>query len=87
MVDAERAVSGLRELAHLTSDHRGAQRVAWTATWVAARTWLRSELDLIAGVSVETDQAFRVAGGSRRGSASSAASEHSSSSVGLLGVV
>ena len=57
MVDTERAVRGLRELAALTSDERGAQRVAWTDTWVAARDWLRGELDGIGGVTVETDQA------------------------------
>jgi len=32
VVDAERAVSGLRELARLTSDDRGAERVAWTGS-------------------------------------------------------
>ena len=57
MVDTERAVRGLRELAALTSDERGAQRVAWTDTWVAARDWLRGELDGIGGVTVETDPA------------------------------
>ena len=57
MVDAERAVSGLRDLAERTSDARGAQRVAWTDTWVAAREWLHGELDGIDGVAVDTDQA------------------------------
>jgi allantoate deiminase len=57
VVDAARAVQGLRELARLTSDERGAQRVAWTDTWVAARDWLRRELDGIAGVTVDRDQA------------------------------
>jgi allantoate deiminase len=57
MVDAERAVSGLRELARLTSDERGAQRVAWTETWVAAREWLGGELVGIPGVTFDTDQA------------------------------
>ena len=57
MVDAARAVRGLRELARLTSDERGAQRVAWTETWIAARDWLRAELDAIPGVAVERDQA------------------------------
>jgi allantoate deiminase len=57
VVDAGRAVQELRELARLTSDERGAQRVAWTDTWVAARDWLRSRLDEIAGVKVETDAA------------------------------
>jgi len=56
-VDAARAVAGLRELARLTGDQDGAQRVAWTDTWIAARTWLRGELDGIEGVTVETDEA------------------------------
>ena len=57
MVDADRAIQGLRELARLTSDERGAQRVAWTGTWITAREWLRGELDGIDSVTVETDQA------------------------------
>ncbi len=57
VVDAERAITGLRELARLTSDEDGAQRVAWTDTWTTAREWLRGELDGIAGVRVDTDQA------------------------------
>ena len=57
MVDTARAVHGLRELARLTSDERGAQRVAWTDTWIAARDWLRAELDGIPGVAVERDAA------------------------------
>ena len=56
-VDAARAVEGLRELRRLTGDEDGAQRVAWTDTWIAARDWLRGELDAIDGVTVETDQA------------------------------
>jgi allantoate deiminase len=56
-VDAARAVAGLQELRRRTGDEDGAQRVAWTDTWIAAREWLRSELDGIDGVSVETDEA------------------------------
>ena len=56
-VGAARAVAGLRELARLTGDEDGAQRVAWTDTWIAAREWLRGELDGIEGVSVDTDEA------------------------------
>ena len=59
-VDAPRAIAGLRELARLTGDADGAQRVAWTDTWSAARRWLRDELDGIAGVEVETDEAGNV---------------------------
>jgi N-carbamoyl-L-amino-acid hydrolase len=56
-VDAARAVEGLRELRRLTGDEDGAQRVAWTDTWITARDWLRAELDAMDGVTVETDQA------------------------------
>jgi allantoate deiminase len=56
-VDAGRAVAGLQELRRLTGDDDGAQRVAWTDTWIEARKWLRSELDGIDGVTVETDEA------------------------------
>jgi allantoate deiminase len=55
--DAARAVAGLQELRGLTGDADGAQRVAWTETWIEARQWLRSELDGIEGVTVETDEA------------------------------
>src|SRR5215218_7449832 len=55
--DAARAVAGLQELRRLTGDEDGAQRVAWTETWIEARQWLRSELDGIEGVTVETDEA------------------------------
>ena len=57
MVDTARAVHNLRELARLTSDERGAQRVAWTDTWLAARDWLRAQLEAIPGVTVDRDAA------------------------------
>jgi N-carbamoyl-L-amino-acid hydrolase len=40
-----RVVAELRELQELTGDEDGAQRVAWTDTWQAARGWLRAKLD------------------------------------------
>jgi len=43
-VDAGRAVAGLREIARLTGDEDGAQRVAWTDTWVQAKEWLQGTL-------------------------------------------
>jgi allantoate deiminase len=55
--DGARAVTGLNELRRLTGDEDGAQRVAWTDTWIVARQWLRRELDGIEGVTVETDEA------------------------------
>jgi N-carbamoyl-L-amino-acid hydrolase len=39
-----RTVSDLKELRALTGDANGAQRVAFTDTWVAARRWLRGKL-------------------------------------------
>jgi hydantoinase/carbamoylase family amidase len=56
-VDAARAVAGLREIAKRTGDADGAQRVAWTDTWIAARDWLAGELEGIDGVTVERDEA------------------------------
>jgi len=56
-VDPGRAVSGLRELARLTGDDDGAQRVAWTDKWEQANDWFRAELAEIDGVSVENDEA------------------------------
>ena len=40
-VDPRRTIRELRELAALTADERGAQRVAFTPVWQRARTWLR----------------------------------------------
>src|SRR4029078_7231494 len=56
-IDPGRVVADLRELARLTGDDDGAQRVAWTDTWQTANDWVRSELAAIDGVSVETDAA------------------------------
>lgn len=49
-LDPKRTVAELKELRHLTSDEHGAQRVAWTDTWLKARAWLKSKL---AGLPVE----------------------------------
>lgn len=49
-VDAKRAVADLNELRALTGDANGAQRVAWTPTWLAAREWFLTKL---AGLPVE----------------------------------
>ena len=40
----------LRELRELTGDENGAQRVAWTDTWVQAKEWLQGKL---AGLPLE----------------------------------
>ena len=44
LMRCDRVISDLRELAALTSDGRGAQRVAWTPTWARARAWLQAKL-------------------------------------------
>ena len=56
-LDPARAVADLKRLRELTGDEDGAQRVAWTDTWIQARDWLRSELDQIPGVEVHWDAA------------------------------
>jgi N-carbamoyl-L-amino-acid hydrolase len=51
-----RTVAELEELRELTGNEDGAQRVAWTETWVKAKDWLRDKLDGV-GVEEETDEA------------------------------
>jgi hydantoinase/carbamoylase family amidase len=59
-VDAARAVANLKELRERTGDEDGAQRIAWTDTWIAARDWFREELEGIDGVTVDRDEAGNV---------------------------
>jgi len=51
MLDPQRTIRDLEELRALTGDDDGAQRVAFTPTWLAARAWFRERL---AGLPVET---------------------------------
>jgi N-carbamoyl-L-amino-acid hydrolase len=44
VVDPKRTVAELKDLRRLTGDENGAQRVAFTPTWLKARTWLREKL-------------------------------------------
>jgi beta-ureidopropionase / N-carbamoyl-L-amino-acid hydrolase len=44
MVDAKRVLANLEELRALTADEHGAQRVAWTPTWLKARAWFEEKL-------------------------------------------
>lgn len=44
-LNPKRTVAELKELRQLTSDENGAQRVAWTDTWLQARAWLHSRLE------------------------------------------
>jgi len=64
-----RAVAELRELAELTGDENGAQRVAWTDTWARARAWLAERLQ-DTSAEEETDEAgnqwFTLPGASER---------------------
>ena len=55
-LDPGRTVAELQELRELTGDENGAQRVAWTETWVRGRDWLRGKLEAI-GAEHERDQA------------------------------
>ncbi|HEY6377437.1 MAG TPA: M28 family peptidase, partial [Edaphobacter sp.] len=48
--DARRAISDLQELRALTADDHGAQRIAWTPTWLKARAWFQTKLE---GLPVE----------------------------------
>jgi N-carbamoyl-L-amino-acid hydrolase len=68
-LDPSRTVAELRELRELTGDENGAQRVAWTETWVRARNWLESKLDGV-GLEREVDEAgnewYTLAGASDR---------------------
>src|SRR6202161_163798 len=49
-VNPSRTIAELKELRALTADENGAQRVAWTDTWLRAQDWFTSKL---AGLSVE----------------------------------
>lgn len=55
-IDPGRAVGDLRELAGLTSDGQGAQRVCWTLPWDRARSFLSARLEQMP-VDVEVDPA------------------------------
>jgi len=55
-IDPKRTVSELRELARLTSNEKGAQRVAFTETWTHARSWLLAKIRSLPA-EVHTDEA------------------------------
>ena len=52
-IDPQRTIRELQELRALTGDEAGAQRVAFTPTWLAARAWFR---DRLAGLPVEVHE-------------------------------
>src|SRR5437660_4613393 len=55
-LDPKRTVAELKELRGFTADENGAQRVAFTKTWVATRAWLRKKLEALP-VEIHTDAA------------------------------
>jgi hydantoinase/carbamoylase family amidase len=55
-LEPSRTVDELRELRELTGDEDGAQRVAWTDTWVTAKDWLSSKV-APTGAEEEVDEA------------------------------
>jgi N-carbamoyl-L-amino-acid hydrolase len=44
-LDPKRTIAELTELRNLTADDNGAQRVAWTDTWLQAREWFQSKIE------------------------------------------
>ncbi len=52
----QRTIDELKELRTLTGDDNGAQRVAFTDTWLAARAWMREKLSALP-VELEIDEA------------------------------
>src|SRR6266702_803214 len=55
-LDPKRMVAELKELRSLTSDANGAQRVAFTRTWVETRAWLKTKLEALP-VEIHADAA------------------------------
>jgi N-carbamoyl-L-amino-acid hydrolase len=52
-LNPKRAVAELKELRALTGDENGAQRVAWTDTWLAARRWFAAKVAEIPGAQID----------------------------------
>jgi N-carbamoyl-L-amino-acid hydrolase len=55
-LNPKRTVAELKELRALTGDENGAQRVAFTKTWLSARAWLRNKLEALP-VEIHNDAA------------------------------
>ncbi len=68
-LDPGRTVAELRELRELTGNEDGAQRIAWSDTWVEAKEWLSAKVSPL-GAEEEIDEAgnqwFTLAGDSER---------------------
>ena len=54
---ARRVIADLEELAELTTDERGAQRVAWGPIWRKTRAWFTEKLERELGITPERDGA------------------------------
>lgn len=54
---AQRVIADLKELAHLTSDEHGAQRVAWGPVFRKTRAWFVDKVQRELGLPVEVDAA------------------------------
>jgi beta-ureidopropionase / N-carbamoyl-L-amino-acid hydrolase len=65
-LDPKRTVAELRELQELTGDENGAQRVAWTETWVHAKDWLDENVPLEAEVDEAGNQWWTLPGRSEQ---------------------
>ncbi len=57
-----RVIADLRELADLTTDERGAQRVAWGPVWRKTREWFAHKLTSELGITPELDGAANMWG-------------------------
>jgi hydantoinase/carbamoylase family amidase len=55
-LNPKRTVAELKELRAITGDENGAQRVAFTPIWIAARGWLKKKLETLP-VEIHTDAA------------------------------
>ena len=55
-LDPSRTVAELKELREVTGTEDGAQRVAWTDTWVRAQEWMAGKLEAT-GAELEFDEA------------------------------
>jgi N-carbamoyl-L-amino-acid hydrolase len=65
-LDPSRTVTELRELQELTGDVNGAQRVAWTETWVRAKDWLDEKVPLEAEIDEAGNQWWTLPGRSEK---------------------
>ncbi|MDO8540439.1 MAG: hydantoinase/carbamoylase family amidase [Opitutaceae bacterium] len=58
-LEPKRTVAELKELRRLTGDENGAQRIAFTSTWLSARAWLREKLQALP-VEIHPDEAGNI---------------------------